>query len=280
MSSSRYKNNYSQKSNFWDEDFDDHFEIDNDDDRDNDRDDADDSYEFYSSAQEQYKFDIENGKVIAVFENENNQLKQERIDYDESYILQGQSVLKIEQERNGQEITRYSDVDGDGWYTEGVESRYQSVQNQTPVSQTSVSGPPKVNALDETTGQVYRLYKAAFDRTPDREGLQYWISRSDSGLDLDDMASAFIASSEFESMYGKQLNTNQFLNNLYLNVLDREADSSGLQWWQNTMSSNPEFSRSKVLVEFSESAENKPAVASELEALQVFDISLVGVVEG
>lgn len=31
------------------------------------------------------------------------------------------------------------------------------------------------------TGQAYRIYQAAFDRTPDTEGLSYWIDRLDSG---------------------------------------------------------------------------------------------------
>lgn len=265
------------------------------------------SYEQYDS-QDLYTFDIRNGQVLSVFEYENNRLKQEQIDFNESYVLRGQDVFKIEQERGGQEITRYSDLNGDGFFNK-VEEFWQSL-NAGPSSSTSTSTstssnsssnfgsntntatsftavatkapaqPSKLQVIGDSTPEVFRLYKAAFDRTPDHDGLKYWVERAHAGLELDDMASAFIASPEFQAKYGAHLNTNQFLNTLYLNVLDREADSSGLQWWQNTMDSNPAFNRSRVLVEFSESAENKLAVAANLEAFMQQDVSLVGVAGG
>lgn len=248
-----------------------------------------------------YTFEIRDGRVLSVFEYENNRLKQDRIDFNESYILKGQDVFKIEQENNGQEITRYSDLNGDGFFNK-VEEFWQQLNSDSSTSTNSSSSSnlgssantaillrapstapvqaSKPQIIDDSTPEVFRLYKAAFDRTPDRGGLNYWVERAHAGLDLDDMASAFIASPEFQIKYGSQLNTHQFLNNLYLNVLDREADSSGLQWWQNTMDSNPAFDRSKVLVEFSESAENKSAVSADLDAFLQNDVSLVGLAGG
>src|SRR5690606_12813513 len=38
-----------------------------------------------------------------------------------------------------------------------------------------------VLAFDERTAEVYRLYQAAFDRTPDTGGLSYWVERADAG---------------------------------------------------------------------------------------------------
>ncbi|MDH4394166.1 MAG: DUF4214 domain-containing protein [Limnobacter sp.] len=273
MSKSKYKNSFPQQSQDWDDDYYEH--VDFDDDRDDESDDYQSSDQF--SSQERYQFDIRDGKVIGVFESENNRLKQEQIDSGESYILQGQDVLKIEQERNGREITTYTDLDKDGIFIE------EGQVWQTNIIQ-SVGGAVTPKALtridhDDSATQVYRLYKAAFARTPDQDGLRYWVTKSKEGLTLEDTATAFMNSQEFESKYGSQLSTDEFLNNLYLNVLDREADSSGLQWWKNSMNNNPALSRNKVLVEFSESAENKLSVAAELEALQDFDVSLVGVSE-
>lgn len=270
MSISKYKNSFPQQSQDWDDDFDEYGDIDNG--RDDESDDHQYSHE--TNSQERYQFNIRDGKVLGVFEYEDNRLKQERIDADESYVLQGQNVLKIEQERNGREITTYSDLDKDGLFIEEGQV-WQSNVSQSVGSEVAPRASTRIDH-DDSRSQVYRLYKAAFDRTPDQDGLRYWVSKSNEGITLEDTASAFMDSREFQSKYGSQLSTDEFLNNLYLNVLDREADTSGLQWWKNSMNNNPALSRDKVLVEFSESAENKMSVAAELEALQDFDVSLVG----
>ncbi len=62
----------------------------------------------------------------------------------------------------------------------------------------------QVLALDlgGTAGQSYRIYQAAFARTPDVEGLSYWVKQLDSGLSLRDLAYGFIQSDEFAGAYG------------------------------------------------------------------------------
>lgn len=65
-----------------------------------------------------YRFDIQGGQVMAVYESENGRLKQERIDSDETYTVQGADVLKQEHDDGRLETTRYTDADGDGWYAE------------------------------------------------------------------------------------------------------------------------------------------------------------------
>lgn len=69
-----------------------------------------------SSAREKYWFDLVNGQVAAAFELEHGVRQRQFLDVSERYLLDGTDVLKIEDERWGQEITRYSDVDGDGIY--------------------------------------------------------------------------------------------------------------------------------------------------------------------
>lgn len=46
--------------------------------------------------------------------------------------------------------------------------------------------------IDATAGKAYRVYQAAFNRTPDTGGLKYWISKMDGGLTLDGVASGFV----------------------------------------------------------------------------------------
>lgn len=112
--------------------------------------------------------------------------------------------------------------------------------------------------IDGVAGQAYRIYKAAFDRAPDLTGLGYWISAMDNGAALTGVAGGFIASTEFQSRYGAVSDTD-FIRLLYENVLDRQPDAGGYAFWQDAMGRG--LGREGVLVEFSESPENKSNVA-------------------
>ena len=114
---------------------------------------------------------------------------------------------------------------------------------------------------DGNAGQVYRLYKAAFARTPDLGGLGGWIAGMDSGLSLNQVANSFLASAEFQNLYGASSSNGQFVTALYLNVMGRAPDAGGYGYWVNQLASSLQ-TRAQVLVAFSESAENKSATAS------------------
>ncbi|MEE9354874.1 MAG: DUF4214 domain-containing protein [Methylococcaceae bacterium] len=111
--------------------------------------------------------------------------------------------------------------------------------------------------IDGIGGMAYRIYKAAFDRTPDENGLGYWIAQMDQGMGLDEVASQFIESNEYRALYGDAPSDEQFLTALYSNVLDRGPDGSGFSWWLDEMTNTPEKTQSKVLSDFSESPENQ-----------------------
>jgi hypothetical protein len=103
-------------------------------------------------------------------------------------------------------------------------------------------------------GQVYRLYGAMFNRVPDDGGLGFWMNGLDQGGSLVSMAAGFVNSAEFTAIYGVNASDATFVNALYHNVLHRDADAGGLQFWENTLSGGS--SRASVLVGFSDSAEN------------------------
>jgi len=128
-------------------------------------------------------------------------------------------------------------------------------------------------ALDTTgtAGQAYRVYKAAFNRTPDLSGLGYWIDRMDKGMDLIEVSSRFIDSAEFRALYGTNPTNDIFLTRLYSNVLQRSPDNTGYVWWQSQLRSNPEKTWQKVLADFSESAENQANVAQLIASGIPFD---------
>lgn len=112
--------------------------------------------------------------------------------------------------------------------------------------------------LAGNAGQIYRLYQAAFDRTPDTAGLSDWLHGMDSGLALQKVATGFIGSAEFQNLYGANLSNGQFITQLYANVLDRAPDQSGYDYWSDQMNSG--MNRELVLIGFSESAENQATV--------------------
>ena len=110
----------------------------------------------------------------------------------------------------------------------------------------------------ENAGEAYRMYQAAFNRTPDSKGLAGWINFLDQGGEAIKMAEQFIASGEFNKTYGL-LNNNAFVQLLYNNVLGRNGEESGVRGWVNAL--NDGMSRADVLYGFSESSENITRVA-------------------
>lgn len=115
--------------------------------------------------------------------------------------------------------------------------------------------------LGGNAGEAYRLYQAAFDRTPDAGGLGFWIGVFDSGAALDTVAAAFVASGEFAARYGV-LDDASFVTQLYANVLHRAPDAGGLAFHVGNLANG--VSRAAVLGDFSESAENQAAVIGSI----------------
>lgn len=108
-------------------------------------------------------------------------------------------------------------------------------------------------------GQAYRLYQAAFDRVPDKDGLGYWIAQMDGGMSLGKVASNFVGSDEFKTLYGTAPTNAQFVDLLYDNVLHRKGDQAGIDFWVSSLAAGAR--RDDMLASFSESAENQAALA-------------------
>ena len=115
----------------------------------------------------------------------------------------------------------------------------------------------QVTGLNTDSGRMFRLYNASFKRLPDADGLKYWIDQFSSGRNtIRVVASSFLGSAEFKQRYGEDVTDSTYVNTLYKNVLDRDADTSGLNYWLGQLNSGAE-TRYEVLLGFAESAENK-----------------------
>ena len=119
---------------------------------------------------------------------------------------------------------------------------------------------------DGLAGQAYRLYQACFDRTPDTEGLGFWIKQLDAGnVTLTQAANFFIGSEEFAEVYGapQALADLHYLILLYANVLGRTPETEGYTYWRDQQENG--VTRADMLVYFSESAENVARVATAID---------------
>jgi hypothetical protein len=109
---------------------------------------------------------------------------------------------------------------------------------------------------DQTAGSGYMLYKAAFNRTPDVGGLGYWINQMDTGTGYSSVAQNFVNSAEFKTAFGgSNPSVNTLVTKLYTNVLNRAADTGGIAFWQEKLTTGG-WSTADVLGFFSTSAEN------------------------
>ena len=115
---------------------------------------------------------------------------------------------------------------------------------------------------------VARLYFAYFLRIPDYDGLNYWVGQFSHGGSLVDISQAFAGSAEFQDQYGA-LDNGQFVTRVYQNVLGREPDTDGLNYWTGQLDSGA-MNRGEMMVAFSESAEYQAGIASEISVTIVY----------
>ncbi len=112
-----------------------------------------------------------------------------------------------------------------------------------------------LGALDQTDrpqAELTRLYLAYFGRLPDVTGLTYWLAVRDSGVSLAEISSLFADSTEFGRRYGS-LDDRQFVDLVYRNVLTRQGEAAGVQYWAGELGRG--VSRGQIMIGFSESTE-------------------------
>lgn len=118
---------------------------------------------------------------------------------------------------------------------------------------------PKQNA-----GSIYMLYKAAFNRTPDAEGMGYWLAQVDGGRNIvTDIATGFVNSPEFAAKYGTNPSISNYVDSLYQNVLGRVGDPGGVAYWNQVLSENS-ASKAEVLHQFATLPEGAILVGSSI----------------
>lgn len=104
--------------------------------------------------------------------------------------------------------------------------------------------------------QVALLYEAGLGRQFDGGGLNYWVDEYET-VPLDYISQSFLYSDEFSDRFGPayEIETTLFIDAMYDNVLGRDPDAGGFDYWLDALESG-RFDRDDVLVQFSLSNEN------------------------
>lgn len=113
--------------------------------------------------------------------------------------------------------------------------------------------------IEGVAGQAYRVYQAAFARTPDLGGLGWWINAMDNGSTLASVAQGFVNSQEFKDVYGANPTNAQLVAKFYENVLRRPGEQAGIDFWTSVLDGG-HATVAEVLMGFSEGFENKAAL--------------------
>ncbi|WP_228535189.1 DUF4214 domain-containing protein [Noviherbaspirillum malthae] len=100
---------------------------------------------------------------------------------------------------------------------------------------------------------LVRMYDTLFDRKADQAGLNHWISASENGMGMTDIAWSFIHSAEAQPLLNGMSNT-QFVEYLYTTSLDRQGSSGEVASWTAQLDSGA-ISRANALLGFADSAE-------------------------
>jgi hypothetical protein len=91
-------------------------------------------------------------------------------------------------------------------------------------------------AADRLTEQITDLYVAYFNRAPDSEGLAYWFKTIYTGeYSLRTIAERFTFEQEYLQAYPSSLANRNFIEQIYLNLFDRNPDAGGWNYWSDEL---------------------------------------------
>jgi hypothetical protein len=142
----------------------------------------------------------------------------------------------------------------------------QDVGKDTKFSAGVVSAGTYYVAIEDSSlydSGVYSLttsMTAGSTANVEMEGNNTRSTAMDLGKTLIEMSAGFIDSDEFRASYGTNPSNGEFLTKVDNNVLGRDPDSGGCDWWVDQLTNNPEKTWEKVMVDFSEGTENQANV--------------------
>jgi len=130
-------------------------------------------------------------------------------------------------------------------------TEFQSLCKTYGVTAGSFKSDDLLDKNPNVTIFVTRMYTKCLERSAEDQGRRYWVDMIlNKGYRGGDLAKGFFFSDEFRA---KNLSNEEFVKRAYRTLLDREADTAGLNYWKNRLSSG--VSRTEVLNGFIYSTE-------------------------
>lgn len=118
-------------------------------------------------------------------------------------------------------------ADGDGT------DRLKNVESLSFLDQSidldAISGATGINTEDLC--QLVEYYIAFFNRAPDALGLYFWASAVVNGMGFDEVVNFFFDQEEVRELYGDISDIGAFVQTSYQNVLGRQVDDAGYNFW-------------------------------------------------
>ncbi len=99
-------------------------------------------------------------------------------------------------------------------------------------------------AQEANKESLTKLYIATFDRAPDVDGINYWISTN---MNLEQVAQSFFDQDETRNKYPSGVSTGEFVVKIYENLFKRSPDRDGQSYWVSELDSGNIVSSSFIL---------------------------------
>lgn len=137
-----------------------------------------------------------------------------------------------------------------------------SMYNTVGASTVTVVGPtvaaetgfcPGLHGWDVVADQVERLYQASLGRSADDDGILYWTQARLSGMSARELSTLLLGSEERLAQFA-DLSDEDFVDQLYVDILDRAADDEGRAHWVAQLGNG--WTRGDIVLFFSDSVEN------------------------
>lgn len=113
-----------------------------------------------------------------------------------------------------------------------------------------------------TLPEVTKLYVATFNRAPDAAGINYWTN---SGMSIENIAQSFFDQPETKALYDTLTSNTDFVNAIYNNLFNRNAEQAGLEYWVSQLDAG-NVSRNTAILAFINGAEANTSAQGILDS--------------
>lgn len=109
------------------------------------------------------------------------------------------------------------------------------------------------NKLDEAKRKITSLYVSILGRAPDVDGLNYWATKTQI-KNIEQIAQEIFVSEGARYFYPYSLSNKELITRFYVNILGRQPDTEGLQYWLDKLNSGA--SKGQIIVSMTDAALN------------------------